>query len=444
MGDIEQPLKLRSLGRSEQLSAVSHALGFFNNVGLSAHYLVSENAAQYDLQRIIYAALAHVIQEHTILSAIPVDEDSPDSYWVQLPTIDLARSVTFLTRARPLEETGEDSELDEILQEQHNIDFKSDYGTLPFWRLVILRDAENELSFTASFIFYHGIGDGAAGLVFHKSFSEALNAASSSSESLSNTATLVHSSPDARLLPTLEQLHPLPLNPNPVDHHTQGLQEWTGDSIRLPCQTHCRTLYLSPTSSTAFVQKCKSNNLSVTAGLQATLAHSLFDTLPPTTEALTGIIPINLRPWLNLPATTATNAIGSFIDAIKVQTPRSHFATESTDTVSGLPAARHTADAISKYLTSNPSPSGEPYTSVAFFGAIPDVAVAFKSMIGAPRDAAFEISNVGQFAGSAGDEEAAKWRVGRMVFSRSAVAFGAALNTSVVSGADGGDRKSVV
>ncbi|XP_014558672.1 hypothetical protein COCVIDRAFT_93803 [Bipolaris victoriae FI3] len=437
MGDIEQPLKLRSLGRSEQLSAVSHALGFFNNVGLSAHYGVSEPAAQYDLQRVIYAALACVIQEHAILSAIPVDEDSPDSYWVQLPTIDLTRSVTFLTRERPLEEIGEDSELDEILQEQHNIDFKSDYGTLPFWRLVILRDAENELNFTASFIFYHSIGDGAAGLVFHKSFSEALNAASSSSESLSNITTLVHSSPNAQLLPTLEQLHQLPLNPNPVDHRTPGLQEWTGDSIRLPCQTHYRTLYLSPTSSTSFAQKCKSSNLSVTAGLQATLAHALFDALPPTTEALTGIIPINLRPWLNLPSGDSTNAIGSFIDAIKVQIPRSHFASESEDAVLGLPAARHTADAISKYLTGNPSPSGEPYTSVAFFGAIPDVAAVFKSMIGAPRDAAFEISNIGRFMRGAGDEEA-KWRVGRMAFSRSAVAFGAPLNTSVVSGADGG------
>ncbi|EMD96664.1 hypothetical protein COCC4DRAFT_209277 [Bipolaris maydis ATCC 48331] len=435
MGDIEQPLKLRSLGRSEQLSAVSHALGFFNNVGLSAHYSLSENAPQFDLKPTIYAALARVIQEHAILSAIPVDEDSPDSYWVQLPTIDLARPVTFLTRARPLEETGEDSELDEILQEQHNIDFKSDYGTLPFWRLLILRDAENKLNFTASFIFYHAIGDGAAGLVFHKFFSEALNAASSSSEPLSNTTTLVHSSPSAQLLPTLEQLHPLPLNPNPADHRTPGLQEWTGDSIRLPCQTHYRTLYLSPTSSTAFTQKCKSNKLSVTAGLQATLAHALFDTLPPITEALTGIIPINLRPWLNLPSADATNAIGSFIDAIKVQIPRSHFAPEGNDTVvSGLSAARHTADAITRYLTGNPSPSGEPYTSVAFFGGIPDVAVAFKSMVGAPRDAAFEISNVGRFESG----EAGRWQVGRMAFSRSAVAFGAPLNTSVVSGADGG------
>ncbi|EUC41353.1 hypothetical protein COCMIDRAFT_106369 [Bipolaris oryzae ATCC 44560] len=434
MGDIEQPLKLRSLGRSEQLSAVSHALGFFNNVGVSAHYSVSEPAAQYHLQHSVYAALAHVIKEHAILSAIPVDEETPNSYWVQLPTIDLTRSVAFLTRKRSLEETGEDSELDDILREQHNINFKSDYGTLPFWRLVILRDAENELDFTASFIFYHGIGDGAAGLVFHKSFSEAINAASSS-ESLSTT--LIHSSPNAQLLPPLEKLHPLPLNPNPADHRTPGLQEWTGDSIRLPCQTHYRTLYLSPTSSAAFTQKCKSNNLSVTAGLQATLAHALFDSLPPTTEALTGIIPINLRPWLNLPSEAATNAIGSFIDAIKVQIPRSHFAAESEDAVLGLAAAKHTANAISKYLTANPSPSGEPYTSVAFFGAIPDVAAVFKSMIGAPRDAAFEISNIGKFPGSTGDEDA-KWRVGRMAFSRSAVAFGAPLNTSVVSGADGG------
>lgn len=75
---------------------------------------------------------------------------------------------------------------------------------------------------------------------------------------------------------------------------------------------------------------------------------------------------------------------------------------------------------------------------MAFFKAIPDVAAAFKSMIGTERDAAFEISNLGRFADDdAGEASGAPWRVGRMVFSRSAVAFGAALNTSVVSGGDG-------
>jgi hypothetical protein len=88
-------------------------------------------------------------------------------------------------------------------------------------------------------------------------------------------------------------------------------------------------------------------------------------------------------------------------------------------------------------LTRNLSPSGEPYTSVAAFKAIPDIAAVFKSMVGTNRDAAFEISNLGRFPVDGQTKAEAQWRIGRMAFSRSALAFGAALTTSVISGADG-------
>ncbi|USP76828.1 hypothetical protein yc1106_04102 [Curvularia clavata] len=435
--DVEQLPKLRSLGRSEQLSAVSHAIGFFHNVGVSAHYSMPTTTAHYGLQTTIYAALANLIHRHAILSAIPVNEDLPDAYWVRLPSIDLASCVTFLTRSQSFDKSKDDQELDKILQEQHNTNFKSNYGSLPFWRVVILRDTETGLDFTASFIFHHSIGDGATGLIFHKFFRGALDAATSSNESLANISTLVQSSSNVQLLPTLEELHPLPLNENPVDFRNKGLEEWTAAPIQLPCHTHYRSLYLSSASSSKFAQRCKQNSLTVTSGLQAILAHSLFDVLPQNVSALTGIIPINLRPWLNLHKGAADNAMGSFIDAIKVQTQRSHFEPNDNNPIQGLPAAHHASQAITHYLTGNPSPSGEPYTSVAFFKAIPDVAAAFKSMLGTNRDAAFEVSNLGRFGDEAAEAADSQWRVGRMTFSRSAVAFGAALNTSVVSGGDG-------
>ena len=55
-------------------------------------------------------------------------------------------------------------------------------------------------------------------------------------------------------------------------------------------------------------------------------------------------------------------------------------------------------------------------------------------------ESSFEISNLGRFESAQGVDEGgeAKCRIGRMTFSRSTVAFGAALNTSVVSGGDGG------
>jgi hypothetical protein len=54
-----------------------------------------------------------------------------------------------------------------------------------------------------------------------------------------------------------------------------------------------------------------------------------------------------------------------------------------------------------EYLTGNPSQTGEPYTAVAIFKIIPDVALVFNSTLGHSRDAVMEVSNLEAFAGPA-------------------------------------------
>ncbi|KAI4906427.1 hypothetical protein J4E90_010501 [Alternaria incomplexa] len=442
---------LRPLGRSEQLSAVSHALGFFKNVGMSAHYTLSNSTESPDLQRVVYAALANVVRKNAILSAIPVNEASPEAYFARLESIDLAKCVFWRRRTGSTVQGDEDPELDAILEEQHNTDFKSNYGDLPFWRLIILQDAGTDASFIASFIFHHSLGDGATGSIFHTFFLQALNTAISLPSVLAHSSSTVTTDANIQLLQPLEQLHPLPINENPRDHRAGGgkeLKEWFGNPIHTPLRTHYKTLYFPPTATAAFAKRCKNNGITVTSGLTAILVGALFLALPDDIEALTGIIPINLRPWLNLPANSADAAMGSFIDAMKVQIRRSQYEGSDNDygrkdKTRGLRAAHHTSQEITSYLA-NTSPTGEPYTSIAPFKLIPDVAAVFTSLLGTTRDAAFEVSNLGRFIPPAadqlrhGNDEAAHWQMGRMVFSRSAVAFGAAVTTSVVTGVEGG------
>ncbi|KAI4674816.1 uncharacterized protein J4E84_010422 [Alternaria hordeiaustralica] len=441
---------LRILGKSEQLSAVSHALGFFKNVGMSAHYTLSSTTTTQppNLQSVVYAALADVVKRHAILSAIPINEATPEAYFARLEVIDLEKCVVWKTRVGDATRGEEDLELDGILEGQHNVGFTSDYGDVPFWRLVILQDAGAELSFTASFIFHHSLGDGATGSIFHRSFLQGLNTAISLPSPVTQNNTCIPTDPTIQLLSPLETLHSLPINPNPHSHRANSaseLAEWFGTPIHTPLKTHYKTLYFSPPTTAAFAERCKDSGVTVTSGLTAVLSGALFSALPDTVEALTGIIPINLRPWLSLPATEADVAMGSFIDAIKVHVRREECVgagDDGTSMMSGLPAARHAAEEIKRYLA-NASPTGEPYTSIAPFKLIPDVAAVFTSLLGTTRDAAFEISNLGRFPPPAdhtrsGDDDAAHWRIGRMVFSRSAVVFGAAVTTSVVTGADGG------
>jgi hypothetical protein len=463
---------------------------------MSAHYTLSQATEAPDLQRVIYAALADVVRKHAVLSAIPVSEASPKAYFARLDSIDLTKCVFFKRRAKSMvqgddipqgdedpeieailrdpffkteanpAENGrqdhDDPELDAILQEQHNTDFKSNYGDLPFWRLIILQDADADPSFTASFIYHHALGDGATGSIFHTFFLQALNTTVSLPSFLAHSSSCVAIDPHAQLLfEPLEGLHPLPVNENPPSLRAkEGLQEWTGNPIHVPLVSHYKTLYFSPTTTAKFAERCKQNGVTVTSGLTAALAGALFSALPPTVEALTGIIPINLRPWLKPLGNLANGVMGSFIDAMKVQVRRDQYEVKEESKkegdndhgdcdgqevdISGLDAARHTADAIKTHLTSNASPFGEPYTAIAAFKSIPDIAAVFTSLLGTNRDAAFEVSNLGRFHAAPashlrfGNDDAAHWRIGRMAFSRSAVAFGAAVTTSVVTGVDGG------
>ncbi|OAL45141.1 hypothetical protein IQ07DRAFT_684112 [Pyrenochaeta sp. DS3sAY3a] len=439
MGHLQNLEKLRPLGKLEQVSAACHHLGFYNNVGLSARYKLSGETPTSNLKGSIYSALASVIKSHPILSAVPVDEDSANPYFASLPPFDLTKSVFFIQRKYPLLNTndGQDQELDEILQDQHNTNFKAHYGALPFWRLLIVQEKEGELEFTASFIFHHAIGDGMAGLVFHRAFKNALEVEHDSPTTLDFDFEKLALLNKRSLLPPLEELHPLLMNPNPPKPPpTPPLKEWTGDKIRAPCITRYRTVYLSSSTSQALLEVSKRRGFSITAILPSIIAGLLFDIVPSTIEALTCIIPVSLRPWLSLPRDEADSAIGTYIDAFKVQFRRPEQDAEDAEK-SIWTGAQQISEEVVRYLQDNLSPSGEPYTAVAVFKNIPDLAAVFNSTLGNPRDAAFEVSNLGAYGAAKEDDRASKWGVGRMTFSRSSVVSGAAVTLSVVSGGDG-------
>ena len=416
-------------------------------MGLSANYKRSDSTSVSNFHRLIYAAIANVIRRHPILSAIPIDEDTTNPYFARLPCVDLKKCVFFVQRRQPLavDAEAEDNELDAVLEDQHNTNFKAEYGNLPFWRLIILQNPGVEDTFTASFIFYHGVGDGVAGLTFHNSFRDALNTISSSA--LESKTEHIFVSDDVPLLPPLEELHPLPISDIAAKPTTEVLKEWTGNPIHLPCVSHLKSLALSPSTSKAFIQDCKKNNVTVTSALPSLIAAILYNILPPTTEALTCIIPVSLRPWL--PRHIVNGEMGTWIDAFKVQFLRLDQNIENpvsdTEAISNLSElwaqAQNTLQAIKSYLTA--TPSGEPYVNVALFKSIPDVSAIFNSTIGKERDSAFEVSNLGvvsnftsQDPSTAGNDPV--WQVGKVTFSRSSVVSGSAITINVVTGGNGG------
>lgn len=407
----------------EQFSSARHHLGFYNNVGISVHYKMLTTSRLMNFHTGIFLAVAEVIQKHPILSAIPVDEDTASPYFARLPVIDLSRVISFVTRSQLVVSGGKDNDLDSLLQDQHNTNFKADYGVLPFWRLIVLQDPSEQREFTACFIFHHSLGDGASGLVFHKSLLAAMNMVENVIDS--ETLQTVVESLDMPLLPSLESLHPLPI-PATSDRSftTTSVKEWTGDVIRLPCETRFKSLSISADNSTAFIQSCKQNGTTVTSALPALFASILFHILPPTIEALSCVIPVSLRRWL--PSDITNDTMGVWIDAFQVP-----FFHSTNNQLFGMDwqQAQLCQSAIKAYLA-----HGGNAINVARFKNIPDISSIFTSKIGQPRDSAYEVSNLGVFNAS-GVESG--WQSSRIVFSRSAFASGSAIAVSAVSGVDG-------
>jgi hypothetical protein len=354
-----------------------------------------------------------VINRYPILSAIPVDEDSTAPYFARLPSITLEEAVTFLSRKTPLLENEPDAELDKILQDQHNTAFKSRYGELPFWRLIILANPSpsmTETSFTACFIFHHALGDGTSGLLFHRHF---LSALSTNPCPLPNTTI---SFLDKAIFPNLETLHPHPTHPSTPAPNLSNL--WSGALISHPLKSNFRSLVIPASTTAAFILACRRRSTTITATLPALIVSALSSLLPSKYENFEATIPVSLRRFLPSPFTN-TEEIGVFIDAFPQFYTRQSFSWDE---------ARRSKSLIDSYLK-----TGGQKINVAKMKNIPDMRKMFLDRLGSERGSSFDVSNLGGLA----VEERDGWKMGRVVFSRSAFVAGSAFSTGLVTGPDG-------
>ncbi|KAK6715600.1 hypothetical protein SNK04_006549 [Fusarium graminearum] len=121
-----QLLKIRPLGKLEEIAAAAHHIDFFTNCAFSAHYKASQPLPDVDLKPLVFAALSQVLHQHPILFAIPVVPDTEQPYWGRLPSIDLNQVVSFVERSSPLSSDSQtDVELDSLLEDRHNTSFKA-------------------------------------------------------------------------------------------------------------------------------------------------------------------------------------------------------------------------------------------------------------------------------------------------------------------------------
>ena len=430
---------LRPCGRFETYSTARHHMGFYNNVGLTAYYNTSASLKS-SLKNVVFAALHEVIAKHTNLSAVAVNEDKsyPEVHFVRLPEIDLRRCVEFHTRKTSLPTSTEtDSELDELLQKQHDRGFKEDVQG-PYWRLLITSSPNTPSAFTASWMYHHALSDGSSAMIFHRSFLAALNSAADVGSVLPVVTTA-----KTPMLPPLEDLHPMTLSWSFLLYSlaatllpSQLLSQlapdvWTGGTIdattHVPAQT--TTVAISPDVTRAFAAKCRSEKTTVTAALCALLAAVLQRGVAA--GKLVDIdIPISMRPFIPVSQDDMVNAVSNASHAFPAPTPSSPTPTAQT-------LNWNQARALKASLTHEVAKKGAD-NPVALLRYVSDMHSFFTSKHGKKRESSAEVSSIGVWKGGDADGGEGKWKLGRMVFSQCANRTGRPVDMCVVTGGDGG------
>lgn len=420
--------KLIRSGRLEQCSTARHHLKFYFNVAVAATYTFPETFT-LPVKDYIYRACEAVIQQHPILSAIPVGENTQEPYFVRLPEVDLDRSIVFQKRCHAFPEGDEkDAELETFLNIQHNTPFSP---PLPHWRLCILVDEANERRFTAAFVFHHAIADGTSGKAFHKAF---LGASQSASISTAETKSVIPS-PSTPLLPNVEAVHPMPLSipylaialfREKIWSPAKDLGLWTGSKVRVPLETQMQHIVIPKPLAIAFKESCREYNTTITAALQIMVARSFFTHLPTTFSQIQCSGALSTRRWL--PESIITDdSIGVWVQDYHECYSRNDLTTDFFPWDRAT-QSRQTIQDVLSLQGKNASPNLLKYVN--------DIhQELFLSKIGQQRKSSFEMSNVGAFA--SGSIDTAKPQIGRMLFSQSASVTGSAVEVSVVSGGDG-------
>ncbi|KAL2830269.1 alcohol acetyltransferase [Aspergillus cavernicola] len=420
--------KLRPVGNLEKLSAVRHPMRYYLNVAHSANYTVPETFT-LPLKEYVYKAVETLIARHPVLSAIILDEDTEEPYFVRLPEVDLAEPISFQKRAQSFPSPDErDSELESFLQTQHDTGFTA---PKPFWRLIILTADPDDRRFTAIFVYHHALGDGTSGKAFHRTFLQALRDTASLKP---DEAKRVVTSPKTPLLPNLEAAHPLPISiPYLVKtllkelfFSKQDPKVWAGAAHQFPMTTQIRTLVLPAAQTSALVKICRDHSTTVTCALQTAIARSIFTHIPDkyTRVAFSGAI--SSRAWLEEKITD--EEIGVWVQEFDELYSRKAM-TKPTFPWAEAKRSRQTITKELKQQSKN--------TSVGLLKYIKDFRTElFEPKIGKPRKLTCEVSSLGVVK-TENPGDGSLPQMDRVVFSQSASVTGSAMEFSVITGADG-------
>ncbi|TVY13681.1 putative alcohol acetyltransferase FCK4 [Lachnellula arida] len=428
---------LRLVGDIERFSTARHNLGVYRCVAITARYCTTHDSGELSL--IIEAALAKVILEHPALCCGIINEDKNDPAYIRLDSIDVLKCIDYRTLESSNAEEHEQG-LTRILEQRHS-ELWPDPSTLPPWKVIIVQShalSSQGSAFDAIFAFHHALADGLSGVVFHRSFLEALN----SSEGDKLTSRILKVPESISLPPAMEksidfkiswpflllqlwnEVRPRWLFPNPSP-------PWTA----LPCsaaniqnyKSRVRILAIEPELVPKILAVCREQKATITGLLHGLIVTSLTAHVPEATSFASGT-PFSLR---HLTGLSPTKEMG-----VQVAAHTSNYTPEIISRIRSSRTPEHVTSEI--WIIARNFRTGMAAELAALpndnlVGLIPYVSNMhnmFRSKIGQPRADTYELSNVGNMTN---EKVEGDWKIERALFTQSGMGTGSPVSFNVAS-----------
>lgn len=336
----------------------------------------------------------------------------------------------------------------------------------PPWKLLVVQDTSptsGDVVLDMIFATHHALADGKSTTVFHNQLLYELNTATGPPPGLKNHVLTFTDSPI--LAPSQEDLVPLTiswtfllktlwnelapswLKPSPP------LAPWTGKPVTLePHTLHLRLVTIAPDTVPHLVAACRAHGTTLSGILHVLVLASLARRVAAGAESsFASQTPISLLPWARLPLDAPAMDLSAVLTDLTTGTKRVWHA----DTVLGLrerlsglpgedgtegreveeevvwPLARDWRGEIKAKVATLPRDD-----IVGLLGYIGDLRSHWLGKVGKPRDATWEISNIGSMKGE-GRSGACAWSIRRSLFSQPVPVASVAFSVNV-AGLEGG------
>ncbi|KAM0723271.1 hypothetical protein Q7P37_001472 [Cladosporium fusiforme] len=457
---------IRPLSKIECWQTALHQLDAYYGTTVACRYMIpatlTGNEKHNELVRHVDRALVCTVIHHPMLRVGLAEADANAPYWVEIEGIDLYRHVTWHENA------SNHSNFEKLFQKtcQAYLDTKfTELETLAGWKVAIFRRNETELDII--FGWNHSNCDGISGKIFHRTLLQYLNDPSTETRKLPfdvETRFISATATTADLPPPQEDISEYSLSWTFLastlwrelaypwitgDHSSKAL--WSPIRPK-PYETHRATAWLSATSLSRVLEKCRGRDTTLT-GLLHGITLVFFAKLlgPDEAKAFVSQTPLNQRRH------TAPNS-SKFPDLVPDDTMANYvsilmhgFSSALLDEIRALPGGsgpgtisamekEHIIWTAATSVRADIQRQLDKGTKDDFCGLmklIPDLRSHFYSELEKPRMATWLVSNLGALDGGLRNHQNGSWAIGQAEMSLGSYVNGPVCKLNVVSVLDG-------